>query len=298
MNDRRTIERLLRSYPRAWRERYGAELTALLEDGPLSWGVRLDVVRGGVAQRLRSAGLAGDDLPVREQARSGVLLVLCSWAGFVVAGCGFQKFSEHWKDATPIGARAVPAAAFDTLVAAAAIGTVAVLLGIAICLPAFVWFLRAGGWRLIRGRVLRAAVVTAVTIALTAGGAVWASHLNEAQRNGHDAAYSGAAVVWIAFFVSALGLWTAAAVSAARRLELGLSSLRLEALIAGAVTMAMVVMTICDAIWWVSLASSGARQVVVPASGPMAQITALMVVATALAGTGSARSLRLLSRSA
>jgi hypothetical protein len=297
LSDRRRIELLLRSYPSAWRERYGAEFAALLDEGPLSWRMRLDVVRGGLAQRLRSAGLVGDDLPVRERLRSGVLLVLCSWATFVVAGCGFQKFSEHWEGATPVGARAVPAAAFDALVSAAVVGTAAVLLGIAICLPAFVSFLRDGGWRLIRRRIVRAAVASAATIALTAGGIVWSRHLDEAQRNGHDLLYSGAAVFWILSFVCSLGLCTAAAVTAARRLKLGVSSLQLEALIAGAVTIAMAVMTICAAVWWASLAAtSGAQQVVVAASEPMAQITALMAAATALAVAGSARSLRLLSR--
>ena len=261
MSSRRTIERLLRAYPPAWRERYGAEFAALLEDAPLSWRVRFDVLRGGFLQRLRGAGLVGDDVPAGEQLRSGVLLVLCSWTAFVVAGCGFQKFSEHWKAATPIGARAVPSVAFDSLVFAAAIGSAAVLLGIAVCLPAIVSFLRSGGWPLVRCRIVWAVAVSAVTFALTAGGVAWAHHLNEVQRNGGDALYSGAAVVWILFFVSSLGLWAAAAVSVARRLELGISRLRLEACIAGGVTIAMLVMTIADVTWWASLASTaGARQ--------------------------------------
>jgi hypothetical protein len=225
--------------------------------------------------------------------------VLCSWAAFVVAGCGFQKFSEHWKGATPLGARAVPSAAFDSLVLAAAIGTAAVLLGIAVCLPALVSFLRAGGWPLIRRRILRAVAVSTVTVALTAGGVIWAHHLNDVQRNGGDTLYSGAAVVWILFFVSSLGLWTAAAVSAARHLELGVASLRLEALIAAAVTITMVVMTVADAVWWTSLASTAdTRQVVVPVSLPMVQITGLMLIATLFAAAGSARSLRVIRRGA
>jgi hypothetical protein len=225
--------------------------------------------------------------------------VLCSWAAFVVAGFGFQRFSEHWEGATPLAARAVPSAAFGSLVLAAAIGSAAVLFGIAMCLPAIVSFLRAGGWPLIRRRILRAVAVSAVTVALTAGGVIWAHHLNEVQRNGGDGLYSAAAVVWILFFVSSLGLWAAAAVSVARQLDLGVSSLRLEALIAGLVTIAMVVMTVADAVWWVSLASTaGAREVVVPISAPMLQITGLMLVATISAVAGSTRSLRAIRRSA
>jgi hypothetical protein len=38
--------RWLRLYPRAWRERYGAELLAVLESGPFTGRTRLDLLRG------------------------------------------------------------------------------------------------------------------------------------------------------------------------------------------------------------------------------------------------------------
>ena len=44
--------RLLRWYPRAWRERYGEELLALIQDtldeGRPTWRLRLGVVRGNI----------------------------------------------------------------------------------------------------------------------------------------------------------------------------------------------------------------------------------------------------------
>jgi len=51
-------ERLIRLYPRAWRERYGVEMRALLEQLPASWTVRGDLVRGLVTEwtRLLTAG--------------------------------------------------------------------------------------------------------------------------------------------------------------------------------------------------------------------------------------------------
>jgi hypothetical protein len=59
--------RLLRWYPRAWRDRYGAEFTELLisdiEERPRSAGRALDVARGGLVARLTAAGLAGRPLP-------------------------------------------------------------------------------------------------------------------------------------------------------------------------------------------------------------------------------------------
>jgi hypothetical protein len=59
--------RLLRWYPRAWRDRYGEEFAELLiadiEERPQAAGRSLDVVRSGVVARLSGAGLCG--LPLR-----------------------------------------------------------------------------------------------------------------------------------------------------------------------------------------------------------------------------------------
>ena len=125
----RAIGWLLRSYPPAWRLRYGAELAAVLEADVLTARACVDVVRSGIVERLRGGGLVGDDLPADDQIRSGALVVLCAWTAFVVAGCGFQKVSEHWQDGTRATARGVPNGAFDVLVAAAAAGSVVAAAG-------------------------------------------------------------------------------------------------------------------------------------------------------------------------
>ena len=49
-----TVVRLLRLYPRAWRERYGDEFAALLEAHPASVTTIVDVVTGAVTARLRA----------------------------------------------------------------------------------------------------------------------------------------------------------------------------------------------------------------------------------------------------
>lgn len=43
---------LVRLYPRRWRQRYGEEFTAVLEDQPMKLRAVLDVLRGALAQRL------------------------------------------------------------------------------------------------------------------------------------------------------------------------------------------------------------------------------------------------------
>jgi hypothetical protein len=72
---------LIRLYPRAWRERYGDELEAFLEDSGGGPAAALDVVRGALDARLR----AGDWRP----AGAWVLLALCGaaigWLNFHAA---------------------------------------------------------------------------------------------------------------------------------------------------------------------------------------------------------------------
>ena len=47
-------ERLLRLYPRAWRERYGAEFLATVEPGPPTVQQVIDIVSGAIDARLSS----------------------------------------------------------------------------------------------------------------------------------------------------------------------------------------------------------------------------------------------------
>src|SRR3954454_5743438 len=145
---------ILLTYPAAWRERYGDELMSVIEaesgSEEIPWRVRLDVISAGITVRLRSSGLVADDVPPESRARAGLLLVLSAWAAIVVAGVGLQETSEHWQSVTPASERAVPAAAFGGVIAAAAVGSAAVLFGILLITGPLIAFLRAGGWKEVR----------------------------------------------------------------------------------------------------------------------------------------------------
>jgi uncharacterized protein involved in exopolysaccharide biosynthesis len=52
------IHLAVRGYPRRWRERYGAEFHALIDDLSPAWPVLFDVLRGGVSMRMRTSNLA------------------------------------------------------------------------------------------------------------------------------------------------------------------------------------------------------------------------------------------------
>lgn len=57
---------LVRLYPRRWRQRYGDEFAAVLEDQPMKLRAVLDVVRGALAQRLAPADYG--DTPMTDSA--------------------------------------------------------------------------------------------------------------------------------------------------------------------------------------------------------------------------------------
>jgi hypothetical protein len=260
MSSRRTgVTGLLRWYPPAWRERYGDELVALMEDDlggrRPTVGFRLSVAVGGVRERAHGAGLLGDTLPRAERARSASLLVLCAWTVFVLAGASFSKLSEHFDGAVPTASRSLPTRAFDSVVVAAAVGGVLVVAGALVAVPAFARFLRHGGWAAVRRQVIRAATVTAVTVGVTCALVPWAHSLTPTQRNGGSVPYGLAFLAWAALVAMTLILWTAVAVAAGRRVELSDRALALESALATVVAAAMVAMTVATAVWWGALAT-------------------------------------------
>lgn len=303
MSAARTSGRLLRLYPKQWRQRYGQELEALIVeasgDHRVSWRMHLDIARGAGRERLRSAGLADNGAP-GDQVRAGVLVVLCAWALFVTAGITVQKFSEHWQSATPAASRGVPSMAFTTLVAAALCASVLVLAGIVRAVPSLVWFLRNGGWPEIRRRVVTAALLTGIASAAMGALVIWAHGLDSEERAGGDRAYAAAFVAVACLAVGCLTAWTLAATAVSRRLSLSRQALRTEAYIACAVTVLMAAMAGSTIVWWVALADAAPWFLAGLAVGvrgspiaPQLMIAALVMTLAVLLGVvGSRQALR------
>ncbi len=130
--------------------------------------------------------------------------------------------------------------------------------------------------------------------------------LTAAQRNGelvfHPAIWYDqvAFVATMLLLAVALGLWTVAAVATVRRLDLTGTVLSVEAALAAAATLAMVVMTVATAVWWGSVASSTpwflqgtpAGSAGSPLNPQLVSTMVLMLVASILAGYGVSRSAR------
>ncbi len=300
MTRRAGAGRLLRWYPKAWRERYGEELAALIEDtypdGRLPPRCRLALLRSGLTERLRSGGLLGTASPAAG-ARAGSLLVLWAWAVFGVAGAGFANLADGWYRAVPARARALPATGYGLVYVAAAAGGALVLLAGCVCAPAVAGFLRRGGWPQVRRRVLAAAAVTAVTVAAVAVMVAWAHRLDTQDRNGALWTYSAYADLVALLITATIAAWTAAAGAAARRIEFPAEVLHRCAELAVALTGAMTVITGGTGLWWAAVASrapsflsgSGvaARQTAAPPA--LIAVGVLMIAGLSLAVIGARR---------
>lgn len=251
-------ESLLRWYPRAWRDRYGDEMLAMigdtLGDRRPSLRLRAQLMRSGVHERLRRGALIGDDRPAGERCRAGAALVLAGWGALVVAGAVFAKTTEHWRVATTPAQRGIAGAAFTALEAAAGVGAAAVMVAVLACLPAVRAALARGRWIAMRGPVGLAVILTGLGVAATAGLAQWAHHLTYAQRNGVSRPYVGAFLAWGVLFVAIVSAWMRAGVRVERTLQPSARLLRVE-WAAGLLTSLCTVAVFASLVtWWVAIA--------------------------------------------
>jgi hypothetical protein len=103
--------RLLRWYPRAWRERYGEELLALIQDtldeGRPTWRLRLGVVTGGLRERVHQAVRAGTSAAKR---------TATGWLITAVAAMILGSLPWDLKAALPVARAWQKTASFDLLV--------------------------------------------------------------------------------------------------------------------------------------------------------------------------------------
>jgi hypothetical protein len=238
--------RLLRWYPRAWRERYGEELLVLiqdtLEEGRPTWRLRLGVIWGGLRERVHQAGQA-----VRAAIKRPSVLDL--WAKTLAAGTIVAILPQNLSESPPPARGWQAVAAFDVMLAAVALtGVVVVASGLA-ALPALVRFLRAGGWPKIRRRVVWAAGASVAAGGALAGLVLGAGSRSSAQQNVSVAYLAGFLATGLAIS-AAIGLWVIAAAAMARHLKLA-PRLRTTQLMLVAVTPAAeTVVLVTLNFWW------------------------------------------------
>jgi hypothetical protein len=120
--------------------------------------------------------------------------------------------------------------------------------------PAFVAYLRAGGWPTVKPHFVRALAVSVAAVAATIPLLAWAHRLSDTQRNGADTVYSVAFLGWVLLGMLTLSCWTTVAVSVGRHVDLPGSILRLHAALSTALTATMLVTCIAGLTWWTAIA--------------------------------------------
>jgi hypothetical protein len=223
-------------------------------------------------------------------------MVLVSWTAMVVAGASFAKMSEHFDDALPDGAGAhhLPDLSYTFIQTIAGVAGLMVIAAAGLALPAFVRYLRSGGWPSIRAHALRAACCTLLTAAITAPLLVWAHHLSGHQRNGGSIGYGVLFLGWAALVVATLVLWTLLAVAAARNVTFSRSVLAAEAGLAVAVALAVVGIFAATSLWWALIAERAPTVLGDNSATPLnARLFATVGVMALAAATATAGALRI-----
>jgi MFS family permease len=300
--------RVLKWYPHAWRDRYGDELVAFLQDRygdrRVSLPARFSIIRSGTIERLRAGGIVGTSVNSDRSIQGSSLLVLCAWGMFVVVGTVFAKYTEHWPMSTPRIDQRLPSVAIGAVQVAAALG--AVIIGIAglLCLPAFATLVRAGGWRSIwttaRAAIIAGTVAGVASIVVL----VWNYRLTPSQNITPPWELKAVGAAGGLLLVGALAIGAGTIIALVYRLQLSHHATRILGTLAVTMAGLMAVIFAGTLTWWITTAvhapwffgslapgASGS-----PAPPVMIGLASVMMVGLVLAALGSARIVDSLSR--
>ncbi len=196
----RRAQRLLRCYPRAWRDRYGDEFGALLVDDlmeqPRSLRRDIDVVRAGLGARLAACGLTRGTAGDRSSARAAAAVAAACFAGCALSI--WTQLADGWLTGRP-ETRALAASSAVSLVALSGwlLGLAALTTGFGLrMVVAVVRTCRSGAGRPLLRPLLALGFAGGV---LAAGLWAVAPHAPGGQSAHHDGAFAHAAGIgWAA----------------------------------------------------------------------------------------------------
>ena len=249
----------LRAYPRRWRDRYGDELAALLEDSYGTNGLtRMEtaaLVIRGLGERVRYCRPTrwGDD--PQEVVRASVMVSVAGWVVVVIAGLIFSKATEHWQGYAYGATKNVANAGYAIVEVAGIVSGLVVAALVCVALPEAV--------RAVLGRkaprsaqaTLLAGAIAAVTAGAVGALTPWAHRLTEQQRNGGYAFYSAMWLVVAVLVVLTLLACLRAATTWARERCWSDRTLRAVSWASVALSMTLVVTVAGIGVWWAAIAS-------------------------------------------
>ena len=277
------LRALLRLYPAGWRERYGEEYDALLEEHGADLRTLADVAAGAVDARL-----GADRTPTRER-RQRSALAASMWAAVAIAACvaGFQKMVEY-DDFRSAAAHHPPVAAGRDLILGGA-----VVVAVAVCLAGLT--LGSALWRHLRrpprGALVRPLLLAgAATAAFVLGLAALVVYAHESAgkpvRDHQTIAVLGA---WFAYSSVCVVLALSAAGRVVARVSIDAAGLRRTVRLAWLGAVGMVLTVAGMLVWGIALRLENAPLFDLRGGGLLATPTAatwgaeLVVAAAALA---------------
>jgi hypothetical protein len=311
--------RIVRWYPRAWRDRYGEEFAELLiadiEERPRSFARTADVIRGGIAARLAGLGLGGFAADAAGQVRANLVSLACCLSIFLGLGAAiWSQLTIGWQWSESSGGAATAA----TIVTSAAM-FVFLVLALLAAAPV-VW---VAGRLIVRGQgrnllVPAAFVLTGATATFVGaryfgngwpgtgahrgfvpGGLAafsWASTLSVSSYWAHPsalAAFPAGELAWMAVSPLAVVCAVAGTAVTVRRADLPRAVLRYEIRLAAAACAAMPALLAGCCCW---IAAGGGTPLF--HAGAIDVLAVAVMAAALVAGHRTARQARLLLASA
>jgi hypothetical protein len=244
-------------YPMAFRNRYGDELRALIDDSPTGVLSLADLLRGALVAHVRPQSELTAALAPAVRIRLGLSGVLACWVAFAAAGFGFYKTTEGNSDSFSYGAHALLGGSHSLIQALAVIGSLAIIAG---ALPLVVMALRralSDREKGVRGRLAKVMVAPLIAATLfTVMTGVLVAIANSSDSGTITAGGAGAYIAWAIAGVVTAGVCVFSARSALFCISADLGTLKRALWCATIATAGMLAIAISTAVYSVALSVS------------------------------------------
>lgn len=243
---------LLHLYPIPWRERYGEEFAAVLDDAPLSPLLFCDVLLGALDARLHLVDLTGRTWTMLTRLRSSAVTVFGAYIAFVLAGLALNGMLDDSPYIKLMSARADLADAYLAIEAGAIVALLAVVVG-GLPIAWSIWRNSPAQRRLFAIPIICFLLVVGLPIAL-----IILVQTNVISPRGTSLNGAGPMIILgyqIVFILAAIAS-TAAVVRAVGRGAVSETTFRFARVPEAIAAIAMIAMTIATLVWGIAAAAA------------------------------------------
>ncbi len=196
-NPNKSIEQLLRIYPREWRVRYGDELKVTIEDclegNPPTLSFLIPLALSGAKQRFAKylSAFSPGSSPL-----SGTMLGIIAWA-FALIGCSsFVKLSEHWRNVPKLSKLPIELIFSDVLRVSGLLSLLCIFAGAAFSAPYYFKMPKGPSKKKVNRRIIWFLLLASAFILSTIALVIFAHHMNSIARNGGNPFFVGVFLTW------------------------------------------------------------------------------------------------------